>query len=43
MVRVEPLFSCHRLLPLGEGGYKGMGGSAEMVTLRSRLSDRLWG
>lgn len=41
VVRVEPLLSCQRMLPLGDGGYKGMGGSAEMVTLRSRMSERL--
>lgn len=39
--RVEPLLSCHRMLLLGNGGYSGMGGSAEMVTLRSRMSERL--
>lgn len=41
VVRVEPLLSCHRMLLLGDGGYRGIGGSAEMVTLRSRMSDRL--
>lgn len=41
VVRLEPLLSCHRMLLLGDGGYRGIGGSAEMVTLRSRMSDRL--
>lgn len=41
VVRVEPLLSCHRMLLLGEGGYRGIGGSAEMVTLRSLMSNRL--
>lgn len=39
VVRLEPLFSCLGVM-FGEG-YMGMGGNAEMVTLRSWLADRL--
>lgn len=39
VVRFMPLFSCLRMM-CGEG-YMGIGGNAEMVTLRSLPPDRL--